>query len=68
MILASKSGWLIAGEVVKETKRTFTFQPVDSKRPTIIQKNSTSRKLFEDVEKAMKWIEEGTQNDQNTNN
>ena len=62
MILASKSGWLIAGEVVKETKQTLTFQPVDSKRPTVIPKNSTSRKLFEDTEKAMQWIEEGNSN------
>lgn len=59
MILATKSGWLIAGEVVKETKRTYTFQPVDSKRPSVIPKNSTSRKLFEDVNEAMKWIKEG---------
>lgn len=59
MILATKNGWLIAGEVVKETKRTFTFQPVDSKHPAVIQKNSTSRKLFEDVEKAIRWIEGG---------
>ncbi|UNY40489.1 hypothetical protein KLEP7_gp54 [Pseudaeromonas phage vB_PpeM_ KLEP7] len=59
MILVTKNGWLIAGEVVKETKQTFTFQPVDSSRPTIIPKDSTNRKLFEDVKEAMKWIEEG---------
>lgn len=61
MILATKNGWLIAGEVVKENERTFTFQPVDSKYTQKISKSSKTVMLFEGVYDAMKWIEEGTQ-------
>ena len=60
MILATKSGWLIAGRVTRETERVFVFKPTDSKHTQKISKSSETEMLFEDVAEAMKWIEEGT--------
>ena len=61
MILASKSGWLIAGKVIKETSKSWHFKPVDSEHTQIISKYSDFTALFNDVKEAMKWIEDEVQ-------
>lgn len=59
-ILATKSGWIIAGKVVKETKTYYHFQPVDDKdRVMKVRKdNSGDYRIFEDVDLTLNWIDE----------
>lgn len=58
MILATKSGWLIACEFISETDKTVTVKPFDSKHTRKVSKSSKTEKLFDDVYKARNWIEE----------
>lgn len=58
MILATKSGWLIACEFISETSKTVTVKPFDSKYNHEVSKSSKTEKLFDGVYKAQNWIEE----------
>lgn len=58
MILATKSGWLILCDLIKETDKTFTVKPVDSKREKRVSKSSKTEKLFNDADEAYDWIKE----------
>lgn len=58
MILATKSGWLILCELIKETDKTFTVKPVDSKREKKVSKASKTQKLFNDADAAYDWVKE----------
>lgn len=61
MILANKNGWLIVVDILKETDRYFHVQERDG---TVLgtkwklSKIDASRKLFDNVYDAEKWIRE----------
>ncbi len=57
MILATKSGWLIATKLIRETPKTWLVKPVDEKKPFRVSKKDTSRALFNDVDSALAWME-----------
>lgn len=59
MILATKSGWLIACEFISETAKTVTVKPFDSKYERKVSKASKTEKLFDGVYEAQDWIMEG---------
>ena len=59
MILATKSGWLIACEFISETAKTVIVKPFDSKYERKVSKASKTQKLFDDVYEAQDWIMEG---------
>lgn len=55
MILATKSGWLIAVDVVRETRKATIVKARDEKRERRIPKDSEQQKLFSGVDEAMTW-------------
>lgn len=58
MILATKSGWLIAVEKVSETKQTVTIKERgETKAPYRVAKKDPDRKLFDSVYLASAWID-----------
>ena len=61
MILATKGGWLIACTVVRETSRGKFVVNSDDPHKTeyYIRNGDKRRKLFNDVDKATDWINEG---------
>lgn len=56
MILATKSGWLISCEVLRETQRAHIVQYIDESRERRIPKGAKDRKLFDCTNKAQEWI------------
>ncbi len=56
MILATKSGWLISCELVRETPKAAYVKARDENKERRIPKNSETSKLFDCVKKAEKWI------------
>ncbi len=61
MILATKGGWLIVCDLVRETpKGKFVINRDDSSKTEYhVRNNDKRRKLFNDVNKATDWINEG---------
>ena len=57
MILATASGWLIAGTVVRETKNNYVFKAIDSDTERKVKKSSQDERLFDDASIAMDWID-----------
>lgn len=57
MILATKSGWIIAGNVVRETKNNYIFKAIDSETEQKVKKASPNERLFDDASIAMDWID-----------
>ena len=54
-ILATKSGWLIAVEVLRETRKAFVVRERDSGRERRVEKDSSHQALFDDCDQAMAW-------------
>lgn len=60
-ILATKSGWLIVGKIVKETKTFFYFEPLDNKgKLSKVRKDNSgsNSRIFDSVDEALNWIDE----------
>ncbi|MNQ24614.1 hypothetical protein D3C85_378130 [compost metagenome] len=58
-IRATKSGWLIATKVVKETKKYYHLEDIDSKGNIYkISKEDAQTKLFDSTDEALNWIDE----------
>lgn len=57
MILATASGWLIAGIVVRETKNAYVFKSIDCDTERKVKKSSPDERLFNDASIAMDWID-----------
>ncbi|ELY6206693.1 hypothetical protein SNQ34_000611 [Cronobacter sakazakii] len=45
-IHAKSNGWLISGNVLKESDTGWIFQAVDEKRPKVIAKNDPNNQVF----------------------
>ena len=62
MILANKNGWLSVVEVLRETYKYVHLQNIDAPNEKGTQwklsKTDSSRKLFDNVYDAEKWIKE----------
>ena len=56
-VLAKVNGWMIAGKVIGEIDNTIFFQPIDSKFSEMIDKTSTTEKIFESGFAACNWID-----------
>ena len=57
-IHAKANGLLISGQVVDETEKTWIFQAIDNKRPTVISKADPKNSVFtgdDAVNKAISW-------------
>ncbi|EPN1567029.1 hypothetical protein ACTVZ8_001007 [Cronobacter sakazakii] len=46
-IHAKSNGWLISGNVIKESETSWVFQAIDEKRPKVIAKNDPNNQVFE---------------------
>lgn len=57
MIIARKSGLMIAVKLVAENDTHYILQPLDQKAPIKVKKNSDKEKIFESAWKAVDWIE-----------
>lgn len=55
MILATKSGWLIAVRVLRETQSAFVVKAIDEKRQRRISKADDNQRLFENTDQALAW-------------
>lgn len=58
-IHAKKSGLMIAGKVVDETKMSWIFKAIDNKGLTIVMKDDEKNRVFDGenaVDEAMKWM------------
>lgn len=60
MILATKTGWLIGCDYLRETRKATFVRAWDSKGSAQrrIEKNSETEKLFNNTDDAMAWIKE----------
>ena len=56
MILAKKTGWLIAVRVVRKTRSGAPVQSIDSDRTTFVSLRDANSKLCEDVAEAMAFV------------
>ncbi|EOC0210456.1 hypothetical protein ACI0YR_003943 [Cronobacter dublinensis] len=57
-IHAKSNGWLISGNVLKESDTSWVFQAMDEKRPKVIAKNDPNNQVFdgeEAVAEASAW-------------
>lgn len=62
MIIAYKSGLMIACRLIKETESYWYVQAVDEKKPRKIDKRNNKIKCFPNgVYDAEKWIKEGVE-------
>lgn len=55
MILATKSGWLIAVQLVRETPKAHIVKATDEWKERRIPKDDPNQKLFDSVDDAMRW-------------
>ncbi|WYC18303.1 hypothetical protein [Citrobacter phage vB_CfrS_K1M] len=58
-IHAKKSGLMIAGRVVDETKKNWIFKAIDNKGMTVVSKQDDKNKIFDGenaVDEAIKWM------------
>lgn len=46
-IHARSNGWLISGNVLKESETSWVFQAMDEKRPKVIAKNDPNNQVFD---------------------
>ncbi|ELY4332877.1 hypothetical protein SMZ18_000779 [Cronobacter dublinensis] len=46
-IHAKSNGWLISGNVLKESDTSWVFQAMDEKRPKVIAKNDPNNQVFD---------------------
>lgn len=56
MILAKKSGWLIAVRVVRKTRSGAHVQAIDSERTVFISLRDNTSKLCSDVDEAVVFV------------
>lgn len=56
MILATKSGWLIGCNFIRETPKATIVKPWGSKKERRVEKESKTEKLFDGVPEAQEWI------------
>lgn len=61
MILATKSGWLIAVSLVRETPKAFIVKARDERRGRRVPKGDQRQKLFSNTTEAMAWQAEDLQ-------
>ena len=57
-IHAKSNGWLIAGNILKETDSSWIFKAIDEKRPKVIAKNDTKNIVFDGdtaLDDALSW-------------
>lgn len=58
VILATKSGWLIAATLLRTNKKSYIIEYKDHKGKEVrIGKEEEKRKLFNNTDEALKWIE-----------
>lgn len=58
MILATKSGWLIACKLLRETPKAFIVEYTDDKGNEVrISKSDQNRKLFNSTDEAITWMD-----------
>lgn len=55
-ILATKAGWLIGVEVLKETPKLYIVKEWHENREHRIFKNTTDKGLFDSANEAIAWI------------
>lgn len=55
MILATRTGWLIAVQLIRETPKAHIVKALDEKRERRVPKSDERQKLFGNVEDAMRW-------------
>lgn len=59
MILATRSGWLIAVDKLSETAHTVTLQDRgEVVAPYTVLKNDPDQKLFDNTDEASAWIDD----------
>lgn len=59
-IIATKSGWLIAATILRETPKAFIVEYSDEKgKERRINKNDHLKGVFNSVDEALEWMEEG---------
>lgn len=59
-ILATESGWLISGKIVRETDTYYIFEPSDKYGclEHKVRKDGTgSKQVFESVDEALAWMD-----------
>lgn len=59
MILASKTGWLIAVQLISHTDTHWVVKAYDEKRERKVLKTSNAEKCFTKVSDAENWIRGG---------
>lgn len=57
MIIARKSGLMIAAQLIAENETHYVLQPFDQKSPIKVEKDSDKEKIFESAWDAIDWIE-----------
>lgn len=59
MILVTKSGWLIAVKVIRETPKGYVIKDIEKgAKERRISKADPSRKLFDNTDAAILWMDE----------
>jgi len=56
MILATKTGWVICVELIRETPKAYVVNVTDEKRERRVPKESNAEKLFDCTDDAIAWI------------
>lgn len=56
MILATKTGWLISVDLVRETDKAFIVKARDEKKERRVSKDDERQKLFHNVAQAEIWM------------
>ncbi|QQK62583.1 hypothetical protein FJD32_024720 (plasmid) [Shewanella sp. LC6] len=55
MIIATKSGLLVAGELIKEETGYWLLQPRDQKTPVRVNKQDDNKRAFTHMGDALRW-------------
>lgn len=58
-ILATKQGWLIGVDVIRETPKATIVKAWDEKRERLVPNDDQNQKLFDCTDAAQKWIGTG---------
>jgi hypothetical protein len=58
MILATKSGWMIACQIKEETDKGTAVIITDNNQERFVKNKSKTEKLFDSAYDALDWIEE----------
>lgn len=59
IVVATKSGWLIAATLMRETEKSYIVEYKDTpNKNVVISKDDDRKKIFNNTDEAMDWIEE----------